>query len=427
MIDKNVLSQLTPSRMPIRRMSNEAEEFTGISPGDEANQGQDALGGSIPMYASITRLPLTMKSVIKGKASEDMKNTVGNLDLESPFIGSFRPIDLEPRTKDRLLDKARQSCQYIISLNALVRARTKFIQMLIEALIGSYRAYAKAACQRAEEHQHICAQKINDLLHVIQPIEGEAAEKETRDLIDLKVELSTVVGDFSPIGQDILKDLIAIGKKFEEDKTFDSSVERMYTLQQNFCSAFSKSFRTITEGSREFSEVGTEKGNLWLNEFHSFQLVKNQLRHYTREYISKFITFTNKLETVEAKIDNIISKVNRVYAEWKENARISHFKDEPRQIYSEQLQQNDLFSLVPAKFVALMTKVIRQNKREAETNMTTRDKLNKFFISYKILPKVTNNLVEYFVKCLVLDKGVTKTCYLIIDVSSVLPSSTAPS
>lgn len=411
--------------MPIRRMSGESDETADNSAGGGVNKEQDIPGGLITRYTRVIRLPLTMKSVIKGKASEDMRNTIGNLDIESNWIGNFLPVDKEPRTRERLLEKARQSCQYIISLNALVRARSKFIQMLIEALIGSYGAYAKIACQRAEEHQHTCAQKINELLHVIQPIEGEAAEKETRDLIDLKVELSTVVGDFSPIGQDILKELGVIRKKFEEDKTFDNSVERMYSLQQNFCSAFSKSFRNISEGNRDFSELGTEKGNLWLNEFYAFQLVKDLLRHYTKQYISKFVIFTNKLETVEAKIDNIICKVNRVYADWKENARISHFKDEPRQIYSELLQQNDLFSMVPAKFVALMTKVIRQNKREAETITTTRDKLNKFFISYKILPKVTNNLVEYFVKCLVLDKGTTKTCYIIIDVPSVLPSSTA--
>jgi hypothetical protein len=368
-----------------------------------------------------------MKSVIKGKASEDMRNTVGNIDLESPFHGSYRPVDLEPRTKERLLEKSRQSCQYIISLSALVRARSKFTQMLIDALIASYGTYAKAACQRAEDHHHACSRKINDLLHLIQPIEGEAAEKETRDLIDLKVELSTVVGDFSPIGQEILKELGNIRKKFEEDKTFVNSVERMYLLQQNFCSAFTKSFRNVTDGNRDFTELGTERGNLWLNEFLAFQLVKNLLRHYTKEYISKFVTYTNKLETVEAKIDNIISKVNRVYADWRENARIAHFQDEPGKIYSEELQQNDLFSMVPTKFVSLMTKVIRQNKRESESIATTRDKLNKFFSSYKILPKVTNNLVEYFVKCLVLDKGTTKTCYLIVDVSSVLPSCLARS
>ncbi len=426
MIDKNILSQLTPSRMPIRTMPGESDDSAENSMGEDLRKDEIS-SGEVTRYAPLTRLPMTMKSVIKGKPNEDMKNTVGNIDLESPFIGSFRPLDKEPRTKERLLEKARLSCQYIISLTALVRARTKFIQMLIEALIGSYAAYAKVACQRAEEHQHSCSQKINDLLHVIQPIQGDAAEKETRDLIDLKVELSTVVGDFSSIGQNILKELSVIRKKFEEDKTFDSSVERMYWLQQNFCSSFSKSFRNVIEGNRDFSELGTEKGNLWLNEFYAFQLFKNLLRHYTKEYISKFVIYTNKLETVEAKINNIISKVNTVYADWKENARISHFKDEPRQIYSHELQQNDLFSMVPAKFVAIITKVIRQSKRESESITTTRDKLNKFFVSYKVLPKVNNNLVEYFVKCLVLDRGTTRSCYLVIDVSSVLSSCTAPS
>ncbi len=41
MIDKNILSQLTPSRMPIRRMPGESDDSAENSVGEDVYQGVD--------------------------------------------------------------------------------------------------------------------------------------------------------------------------------------------------------------------------------------------------------------------------------------------------------------------------------------------------------------------------------------------------
>lgn len=63
----------------------------------------------------------------------------------------------------------------------------------------------------------------------------------------------------------------------------------------NLATGFSKVYRTIQSGSKDFRELGQPNRNMWLNEFITYVLIKNYFKFCMKEYVIRIVGIDIKI------------------------------------------------------------------------------------------------------------------------------------
>ena len=410
MIGKNVLGMLSRGRTNDRE--DEVEETPPLE--KEPASGERLV---IEVKDDPVLPQFGMKSVIKTVSPYDSKNYLGNIDLNDKPTVEFDDIFGSAFSLERLVEKTRLSCQYVLAISSLMRTRSRFLQLLVDALVNAFGTFAKASAQRAERYGEIGLEKVKSLIKLASFEESSTGQNNIENLVKLKVELSMAIGDFSPVAQDILNYLAGMRKKISEDERFAKYADSVGQLQQAFCSVFSRVLRNINDSIRDYSELGEEQRNLWFIEFNIYTQIRDFLKFYTKEYVIKFVSFTNKLEAAEHKIQKIMAQVDTYFSESESRLEPLPENLQEKLSYDELISTQDVLSLLPPKFLSIFNKTIDHScYSPGKKPTTTREKINKFFNSYRINLKVRNNLIEFFMDCHVIQLGQIMSCILLIDV-----------
>lgn len=212
--------------------------------------------------------------------------------------------------------------------------------------------------------------------------------------------------------ESLSQELRDLKKKRQLDE-FSQFEERVNEVCQNYCSSFSRIYQSSNQGIRDFKDLGRKEKNLWVQEFFAYVLIKNYFKYCLKEFIYRLVGIGLKLASFRSKITKQKKFIAQFCEKWLDHKMHPEIF---QRLTSETDERNvdkttDFLSIVDKKYLKVIEKTLAQEPGEVK------DKMSKFFELYQMKLKLAHNLSEFAVPCKVINLGVVKDCFIVVDVA----------
>lgn len=252
------------------------------------------------------------------------------------------------------------------------------------------------------------------------------------ELIALKTKVNILQSEAFQNSDEIFEEMVLLKKKLFEGTILKNYFATILELSKRFCSSYSKFIRIIEDFEREndFRFMTDFSSNPFLIEFNFVETVRSFEKTLVKEFINQAAPIIQevkiKTKTMESHVDQTKDWASKLLDPEADQTHFSKIEEIKRKLAA--MFSSNVYNYLSTGLQTFLERACRkisnkqdEKKEKDESQDLFKEQVVTFFETYQQPFKRDNSLVEYFIKCNLIEVFQIYEIVLVLDVALFKP------